>query len=73
MTQKISDEPDSVETRSEETHSEGWESLAEDADGSLAANPELEAALREAFSKRVLGGERGAWLFNYDPMTVPLV
>ncbi len=32
-----------------------------------------EAALREAFSKRVLGGERGAWLFNYDPMTVPLV
>ncbi len=48
MTQKISDEPDSVKTRSEETHSEGWESLAEDADGSLAANPELEAALREA-------------------------
>jgi len=32
-----------------------------------------EAALREAFSKRDLGGERGAWLFNYDPITVPLV
>ncbi|MDP6135730.1 MAG: hypothetical protein QGI25_05525 [Arenicellales bacterium] len=32
-----------------------------------------EAALREAFSKRDLGGEHGAWLFNYDPITVPLV
>ena len=27
---------------------EGWESLAEDSEGSLAVNPELEAALREA-------------------------
>lgn len=58
MMQKISDElhsddthseeTHSEKTHSEETHSEGWESLAEDAEGSLAANPELEEALREA-------------------------
>ncbi len=43
-----------------------------------SANAEMfhlgsEDALRDAFSKRDLGEERGAWLFNYDPLTVPLV
>ncbi len=34
--------------RREETEAEGWESLAEESAGSLAPNPELEEALREA-------------------------
>ncbi len=45
----------------------------ESSDNAELFHLDSEAALREAFSKRVLGGERGAWLFNYDPMTVPLV
>ena len=31
-----------------------------------------EAALRDAFAKRNMNAERNAWLFSYDPMTVPL-
>ena len=31
-----------------------------------------EDALRDAFAKRDIGGERNAWLYSYDPLTVPL-
>jgi salicylate hydroxylase len=29
--------------------------------------------MREAFTKRNIAKERAEWLFNYDPLTVPLV
>ena len=29
-------------------------------------------AVRAAFAKRDVGGERNAWLYGYDPVTVPL-
>ena len=39
---------------------EGWESLAEDSEGALAPNPELEAALREAAEAVESRGEKAA-------------
>jgi salicylate hydroxylase len=30
------------------------------------------AQMREAFAKRNIAKERAEWLFNYDPLTVPL-
>jgi hypothetical protein len=28
--------------------------------------------MREAFTRRNIAKERAEWLFNYDPLTVPL-
>jgi molecular chaperone GrpE len=40
--------PRERDTQPDDRASEGWEAVAEDAEGQLSANPELEAALREA-------------------------
>jgi hypothetical protein len=29
-------------------------------------------ALRDAFARRDMSGERNAWLFSYDPIEVPI-
>jgi len=44
----VSGDPEDQNGKPDSEDAEGWESLSKEQDGSLAVNPELEAALREA-------------------------
>jgi molecular chaperone GrpE len=44
----VSGEPQDENGKPDPDEAEGWESLSEESEGTLAVNPELEAALREA-------------------------
>ena len=46
--------------------------IADDPKTETAAG-EIGAAIRAAFAKRDEGADRNAWLYSYNPLTVPLV